>query len=110
MSAFDDPNDAANYFAFAKQSVIDRDKVTLGANLHYGRGSLQIEVARALLDSAAKEKMDEVTDDLNRLEEENVGLIIAEIHQHPLNFSVFMKSPDAAAAFALIEEEDRALG
>lgn len=61
------------------------------------RARVQIEVARALLDSAAKEKMDEVTEELNRLAEENVGLINAEIHQHPLNFPVFMKSPDAAA-------------
>jgi hypothetical protein len=74
------------------------------------RARVQIEVARALLDSAAKEKMDEVTDDLNRLEEENVGLIIAEIHQHPLNFSVFMKSPDAAALAQLARDTGYAKG
>ncbi len=62
------------------------------------RARAQIEAARALLDNLAREKIDEVTGELNRLVEEDAVLINEEIHRHPLNFPVFLTSPDAAAA------------
>jgi hypothetical protein len=61
------------------------------------RARTQIETARALLSDLAKEKIDEVTEELKLLVEKDADLINKEIHRHPLNFSVFLTSPEAAA-------------
>jgi hypothetical protein len=62
------------------------------------RARAQIEVARGLLRNATDEKIKEVTDEPGRLAAEDADLINKEIHRHPLNFDVFMTSPDAATA------------
>lgn len=69
------------------------------------RARAQIEVARGLLARISAQKNKEVTDELNRLTEEDAGSINADIHQHPLNFDVFMTSPEAAATARAARDE-----
>ena len=60
------------------------------------RARVQIEKACTLMRGISREKVDEVTDELNKLAAEDIVQINKEIHQHPLNFPVFLTSPDAA--------------
>lgn len=62
------------------------------------RARAQIEVASALLRDLSREHIDEATDELNKLAEEDIDLINKEIHQHPLNLPIVLTSPDAVAA------------
>jgi len=58
------------------------------------RARKQIEVAHALLRALSLEKLDEVTDELNKAIAEDPEFH-REISRHPLNLNIFMASPDA---------------
>jgi len=69
---------------------------TLDKNL-LARARAQIEVACKLMHQLSREKIDEVTQELNQLAAQDSERINADIHQHPLNLPVLLTSPDAVA-------------
>lgn len=60
------------------------------------RARAQIEIACALMREIADAKINDLTEELNKLTAEDARFMNMEIHQHPLNLPVFLTSPDAA--------------
>lgn len=58
----------------------------------------QIDVARALLYQLSRDQIDAVTAEFNKLAAEDPDLINNEIRRHPLNLTIFLTSPEAAAS------------
>lgn len=76
----------------AKPAVVTR-RQTVDRELSK-RARKQVAMAHALLRALSLEKLDEVTDALNKASSEDPEFY-REIRRHPLNLNVFMASPDA---------------
>lgn len=74
------------------------------------RARAQIEVACELMRKLSREKIDEVTQELNQLAAQDAALINADINQHPLNLPVLLTSPDAVADARAAREAGYAKG
>ena len=79
----------------AKPGVITR-RQTVDRKLAK-RARKHIEVAHGLLRALSLEKLDDVTDELNKVAAENAEFQ-SEITRHPLNLDVFLTSSDAGEA------------
>jgi hypothetical protein len=73
------------------------------------RARKQIEVAHALLDALRREKLDEVTDEINKAVAKDPDFH-KEISRHPLNLNIFLTSAEAGETARSSFDQGYALG